>query len=162
MTQELKQVGIELKPTQLAWNEWNNNEVQGKYQLSLDSIGLGASSDPYFTYNPRYSTVTTAKVGESASTSGNFARYSNPAVDQAIETAASTNDENVRKQQYAIIEGQIVKDLPYIPIYVNSMLTEFNTSRATGWPTNDNKYAVPATWKVWDNGVVLSNLKPAS
>jgi peptide/nickel transport system substrate-binding protein len=161
MTQELKQVGIELKPTQLAWNEWNNNEVQGKYQLSLDSIGLGASANPFFTYNPRYSTVTTAKVGQSASTSGNFARYSNPVVDQAITTAAATNDEAVQKQQYTIIQSQIVKDLPYIPIYVNSLLTEFNTSRATGWPTNDNKYALPASWKQWDNGIVLTDLKPA-
>ncbi len=161
MTQELKQVGIELKPSQLAWNEWNDNEVQGKYQLSLDSIGLGASSNPYFTYNPRFSSVTTAKVGEAAQPSGNFARYSNPVVDNAVRTAGATNDETVQKQQYAIIQGQIVKDLPYIPIYVNSMLTEFNTSRATGWPTNDNKYALPASWKSWDNGVVLTDLTPA-
>jgi peptide/nickel transport system substrate-binding protein len=83
-------------------------------------------------------------------------------VDHALGAAAATNDEAVQKQQYATIQQAIVKDMPYIPIYVNSMLTEFNTSRATGWPTNDNKYAVPATWKVWDNGVVLSNLKPAN
>jgi peptide/nickel transport system substrate-binding protein len=161
MTQQFKAAGIELKPTQLSWNEWNNNQVQGKYQLSLDSIGLGASANPYFTYNPRYASATTAKVGQAAGTSGNYARYSNPVVDQAIAAAAATNDENVQKQQYATIQEQIVNDLPYIPVYVNSMLTEFNTSRATGWPTNDNKYAVPASWKAWDNGIVLSSLKPA-
>jgi peptide/nickel transport system substrate-binding protein len=161
MTQALKPVGIELKPQQLSYNEWNNNEVQGKFQLSLDSIGLGASSNPYFTYNPKYSTVTTAKVGQNASTSGNYARYSNPKVDQAIAAAAATNDENTQKQQYAVVQQEIVRDLPYIPIYVNSTLTEFNTSRATGWPSNADKYAFPASWKAWDNGVVLSNLKPA-
>jgi peptide/nickel transport system substrate-binding protein len=161
MTQQLKEVGIELKPTQLSWNEWNNNEVQGKFQLSLDSVGLGASSNPYFTYNPRYSTVTTAKVGQSAANSGNYARYSNPTVDKAIAAAATTNDENAQKQQYAVIQSQIAKDLPYIPIYLNSMLTEFSTAHATGWPTNDNKYALPASWRQWDNGIVLTNLKPA-
>jgi peptide/nickel transport system substrate-binding protein len=161
MSQELKAVGIELKPTQLSWNEWNNNQVQGTFQLSLDSIGLGASSNPYFTYNPRYSTKTTAKVGKAASNSGNYARYSNPVVDRAVEAAAATNDETAQKQQYAIIQREIVRDLPYIPIYVNSLLTEFNTSRATGWPSNDNRYALPATWKQWDNGIVLVNLKPA-
>jgi peptide/nickel transport system substrate-binding protein len=161
MTQELKQAGIELKPTQLSYNEWQNNEVQGKYQLSLDSIGLGPSANPYFTYNPRYSTVTTAKVGAAAQPSGNFARYSNPIVDQAVAAAGATNDESVQKQQYATIQQQIIKDMPYIPIYVNSTLSEFNTSRATGWPTNDNKYAFPASWKSWDNGVVLTSLTPA-
>jgi peptide/nickel transport system substrate-binding protein len=161
MAQQLKEAGIELKPSQAAWNEWNNNLVQGKFQLSLDSIGLGPSTNPYHNYNQRYATATTAKAGENASNSGNYARYSNPTVDAALAAAAATNDENVQKQQYATIQREIVRDLPYIPIYVNSMLTEFNTSRATGWPTEDDKYAVPATWKVWDNAVVLTSLKPA-
>jgi peptide/nickel transport system substrate-binding protein len=160
MTQQFKPIGIELKATELSWNEWNNNQVQGKFQLSLESIGLGASANPYFTYNPRYNSATAAKVGEAAGNSGNYARYSNPTVDRAIEAAGATNDENVQKQQYATIQTEIVRDLPYIPIYVNSTLTEFNTSRVTGWPTNDNKYAFPAAWKAWDNGIVLSTLKP--
>lgn len=161
MTQELKEVGIELKPTQLAWQEWNNNQIQGKYQLSLDSIGLGASTNPYFTYQPKYGSATTSKVGTPAGLSGNYARYKNAKVDAAIAVAAATNDEATQKAQYAIIQQEVVKDLPYIPIYVNSMLTEFNTSHATGWPSNDNKYALPASWKQWDNGIVLLNLKPA-
>jgi peptide/nickel transport system substrate-binding protein len=160
MKQELKEVGIELKPTQLSWNEWNNNQVQGKFQLSLDSIGLGASTNPYFTYL-KYSTATTAKVGEAAQNSGNYARYKNPKVDTAIAAATATNDEAAQKAQYAIVQQEIVRDLPYIPIYVNSMLTEFSTANAQGWPTNDNKYALPASWKSWDNGIVLSNLQPA-
>jgi peptide/nickel transport system substrate-binding protein len=162
MTQQLKAVGIELKPTQLSWNEWNNNQVQGKYQLSLDSIGLGASTNPYYTYNPRYHSKTAAEVGKPAGVSGNYARYKNDAVDKAIDATAVTNDEAVQKQQYAIVQTEIARDLPYIPIYVNSMLTEFSTARATGWPTNDNKYALPATWRQWDNRAVLLNLKPAS
>ncbi|WP_203780606.1 ABC transporter substrate-binding protein [Paractinoplanes rishiriensis] len=161
MAQQLKAVGVELKPTQLSWNEWNNNQVQGKFQLSLDSIGLGASSNPYYTYNPRYHSRTAAKVGAPAGNSGNYARYSNPVVDKAIDAAAITNDEAAQKAQYAIIQTEIARDLPYIPIYLNSMLTEFNTANATGWPTNDNKYALPASWKQWDNRAVLLNLKPA-
>ncbi|MFI1990270.1 ABC transporter substrate-binding protein [Actinoplanes sp. NPDC020271] len=160
MTQEFKEIGVELKPTQVAWQEWNNNQVQGKYQLSLDSIGLGASTNPYFTYL-RYSSTTTAKVGTAAGLTGNYARYKNEKVDAAVAAASATNDEAVQKQQYAIIQQEIVKDLPYIPIYVNSLLTEFSTANATGWPANENKYALPATWKNWDNGIVLSTVKPA-
>ena len=161
MGQQLKDVGVELKPVQLSWNEWNDNQVQGKYQLSLDSIGIGASANPYVTYQPRYGSATTAKVGEAAGNSGNYARYRNAAVDTALAAAAATNDEAAQKQQYAAIQAEIARDLPYIPIYVNSMLTEFSTAHATGWPSDDNKYALPASWKNWDNGIVLSTLEPA-
>jgi peptide/nickel transport system substrate-binding protein len=161
MTQELKEIGLELKPSQLSWNEWNNNEVQGKFQLSLDSIGMGASTNPFYTYNQHYTAATAAKVGQAASNSGNYARYVNPVVDKALATAGATNDENIQKQQYALVQTEIVRDLPYIPIYLNSLLTEFSNEHATGWPTKDNKYAMPATWKQWDKGIVLANLKPA-
>ena len=160
MTTELKDVGIELKSTQLAYNAWNSNETTGKFQLTMDSIGLGASSNPNFTYSPRYTTANTTKVGQVAASNGNYARYSNPVVDAAVAAAAATNDATTQKDQYAIVQQQIVRDLPYIPIYVNSTLTEFNTTNATGWPTNANKYAFPASWKSWDNGIVLKELKP--
>ncbi|MBT2499644.1 ABC transporter substrate-binding protein [Agromyces sp. ISL-38] len=160
MSQQLAAVGIELKPVQLAWNEWNNNQMMGTFQLSLDSIGLQPSNNPYFVYNKWYATDQTLPVGESAS-AGNSSRYSNPIVDEAIHAAAVTIDEAAQKEQYATIQAEISRDLPYIPIYVNSMLTEFNTDRATGWPTNDDKFALPATWKNWDNGIVLKELQPA-
>lgn len=160
MTQQLAAVGIELKPTQVAWNEWNDNQTQGTYQLSLDSIGLGASSNPYFTYIGKYHSNNTVPVGEPA-TAGNSARYDNPDVDAALDTAAATADENVQKEQYAIIQDALMEDMPYIPIYVNSMLTQFNTDRATGWPTNDDPYAMPATWKAWDAGIVLQRIVPS-
>lgn len=159
MTQQLAAVGIELKPTQVAWNEWNDSQTQGTYQLSLDSIGLGPSTNPYFTYLGRYHSDNTVPVGEAA-TSGNFGRYSNPVVDEALDTAAATDDEAVQLEQYAIVQNEIVEDMPYIPIYVNSMLTEFNTSRVTGWPTNEDPYAMPATWKAWDAGIVLHRIVP--
>lgn len=160
MTQQLAAVGIELKPTQVAWNEWNDSMTQGTFQLSLDSIGLGASSNPYFTYVGKYHSDNTTPVGEAA-TSGNFARYANPAVDQALDTAAATADEDVQREQYAIVQDALVEDMPYIPIYVNSMLTEFSTANVTGWPTNEDAYAMPATWKAWDAGIVLQRLVPA-
>lgn len=159
MTQQLAEVGIELKPTQVSWNEWSAAQTNGNFQLSLDSIGLGASSNPYFTYNKFYASDNTVPVGESAS-AGNASRFSDPTVDAALETARSTSDEAVQQEAYAEIQSVITEQFPYIPIYINSMLTEFNTSRATGWPTADDTYAMPASWKSWDNGQVLKTITP--
>jgi len=161
MTQQLAAAGIELTSSQVAYNEWSANQQNGTFQLSMDSIGLGASTDPYFTYQPRYATESTVPVGESAGALNN-ARYSNPVVDAAVAAAGSTDDDAVKAEQYAIIQKEIARDMPYIPLVISSTLTEFNTSRATGWPTEDDLYAFPATWKAWDNGIVLKNLKPAN
>ncbi|TDW88974.1 ABC transporter substrate-binding protein [Kribbella sp. VKM Ac-2566] len=161
LKQQLAAVGIELKPSQVSWNEWNAAQTNGKFQLSLDSVGLGASTNPYFTYDSKLATTNTAPVGKSAS-AGNQSRFSNPAVDAALKTAAGTTDQAAQKAEYAKIQSIIADQLPYIPVYVNSMLTEFNTSRATGWPTKDNMYVLPAAWKAWDAGIVLKTIKPAS
>jgi peptide/nickel transport system substrate-binding protein len=160
MTQQLRAAGIELTSSQLAYNEYTANETNGTFQLSMDSIGLFPSTDPYFTYARKYSTETTAPVGQSAG-SNNQSRYSNPTVDAAIAAAGATDDDAVKLQQYEVIQQEIVDDMPYIPVVIGSTLTEFNTSRAAGWPTEDDLYAFPASWKGWDNGIVLKNLTPA-
>ncbi|GAA5200897.1 ABC transporter substrate-binding protein [Rugosimonospora acidiphila] len=156
---QLKPAGIKLSVNQVAQNAWSQAEVSGKFQLSLNSINPGASPSPYFIYNNYLSTSNTAKAGESATT--NVSRYSNPTVDAAIKDVASTNDPAKQKVDYGVIQAQIVKDMPYIPIYVNQALTQFNNSRATGWPTQDNLYAFPEPWKAWDNGIVLKAIRPA-
>lgn len=156
---QLKAAGIKLAVNQVAQNAWTQAEVNGNFQLSLNSINPGASPSPYFIYNNYLSSSNTAKAGSNATT--NTARYSNPTVDAAIKDVASTNDTAKQKADYGIIQAQIVKDMPYIPIYVNQALTQFNNSRATGWPTQDNLYAFPEPWKAWDNGIVLKAIRPA-
>ncbi|MFC0622505.1 ABC transporter substrate-binding protein [Kribbella deserti] len=158
MTQQLRKVGMEIKASQVSWNEWNSKELKGTYQLSLNSIGLGPSTDPYFNYEGKYSSKNTATVGQNASS--NPSRYANPAVDAAIAAASQTNDDAEKKKQYAVIQQHIARDLPYIPVVIGSTLTEFNNSRATGWPTQDNLYSFPASWKSWDNGIVLKTITP--
>jgi peptide/nickel transport system substrate-binding protein len=156
---QLKLAGIKLAVNQVAQNAWSQAEVSGNFQLSLNSINPGASSSPYFIYNNYLLTTNAAKVGDNATT--NVSRYSNPDVDAAIKDAAGTNDAAKQKADYGTIQALIAKDMPYIPIYVNQALTQFNNSRATGWPTPDNLYAFPEPWKSWDNGIVLKAIRPA-
>ena len=156
---QLKAAGIKLTVNQVAQNAWSQAETGGNFQLSLNSINPGASSSPYFIYNNYLSSTNTAKTGDNATT--NTSRYSNAAVDAAIKDAGATNDAAKQKADYGIIQAQVAKDMPYIPIYVNQALTQFNNTRATGWPTPDNLYAFPEPWKSWDNGIVLKTIRPA-
>lgn len=157
---QFKAAGIKLTVNQMAQNAWSQAESVGKFELSMNSINMGISSDPYYQYSAYLATSATAKVGVPAP-STNTARYSNPQVDAAIKQLATTNSESVKQAAYKAIQDQIVKDMPYVPIYVNSALAEYNNARATGWPTQENQYAFPLPWGGnWGVGIVLKTIRP--
>ncbi|HWD62545.1 MAG TPA: ABC transporter substrate-binding protein, partial [Humibacter sp.] len=157
---QFKAAGIKLAVNQMAQNAWSQAESTGKFEISMNSINMGVSSDPYYQYSAYLATSATAKVGTPAP-STNTSRYSNTSVDAAIKQLATTNDNSVKQAAYKTIQDQIVKDMPYVPIYVNSALAEYNNSRATGWPSQDNQYAFPLPWGGnWGVGIVLKTIRP--
>ena len=159
---QFQAAGIKLTNSEVAQNAWTQAEVSGNFQLSLDSVNMGVSSDPYFTYNTYLNSSQTKPVGQS-STSQACTRYSNPAVDAAIQALSQTNDPTQQMAQYTIIQKALMQDMPIIPIYVNQALTEYNTTHATGWPSADNLYAFPLPWGGnWGFGIVLKTIRPVS
>ncbi|WP_246187106.1 ABC transporter substrate-binding protein [Microlunatus speluncae] len=160
LKQQFAAIGIELVPQQVSVNEWNSAKATGKFQLVIDSLGQGPAPDPYHVYNNFFGTESTVKVGENGNPYGNSSRFSNPAVDAELRKAAGTNDVEVKRQAYFAIQKIISADLPYVPLLIGSTLTEFNTSKVTGFPTTDNLYAFPAAWAAPDNAQVLMNLVP--
>jgi len=156
---QFQQAGIKLTVSDVAQNAWTQAEVSGDYQLSLNSVNMGVSSNPYFTYNQYLNSANTSPVGQTATT--NVTRYKNADVDAAILALANTNDPTAEMTQYTIIQKALMQDMPIVPIYVNQALCEYNTTHATGWPSADNLYAFPLPWGGnWGTGIVLKTIKP--
>lgn len=101
-------------------------------------------------------------MGDAPTRGQNYSRYSNPVVDAAVEAAGATNDAAAKKAEYAKIQAQISKDLPYIPVVLNASQAFFNTRGFTGWPTDDNLYADPLPYLSVAPAIVLLHLKPVS
>lgn len=160
MAQQLKAAGIGVTAAQSSWNEWTDKKSKGNYQLAIDSLGQGAASDPYYLYNNYFSTANTAEVGQAAPV--NVARFSDPAVDEALAVLKKTNpaDTETRQAQFDIIQAAIVEDLPYIPVLTGGTTSEFHASKFTGWPTLDDLYAFPAIWASPDNAQIFKALTP--
>ena len=161
LAEQYKKVGIELVPQQVSVNEWNDSKSTGKFQLVIDSLGQGPAPDPYYLYKTFYATDSTVKVGENGNPYQNSARFSDPDVDAALEAAAGTDDPAVKKEQYAKIQKIIVEAMPYVPVLIGSSLTEYNNSKVTGWPTQDDLYCYPMSWSAPDNAQVLKTVTPA-
>ena len=157
--EQFKTAGIELNVKQSAAQEVLSSSGLGSYQLVINSLAPGPTSDPYYIYNGFFNGQATDKVGTSVNPYGNIARFSDPAVDEAIATAGGTEDESAKAEAYAAIQKIITKDLPYIPVLFNGGFGEYSTKQVTGWPTEKNLYAAASSWSAPDNEQVLLHLK---
>lgn len=159
---QAKEAGIEIKAEQATWDGFAEARSSGKYELIMGGVVGTSVADPFQLYNDWFTTEKTAKVGEAleigANGKWNIARYSNPAVDDAVKAAAATNDEAEKLAAYTTIQEEIVEDLPYIPLVINATQTFYDVKDFDGWPTDGNMYAFPPAWGSVSAGVILANL----
>lgn len=159
IAEQAAEAGIKVNASTVQWQEFSDARQGGNYELIVGGVIGTSVADPFQIYKDWFSGESTTPVGqELAPGTWNFTRYSNPIVDAAVKAAASTNDETAKKAEYAKIQTEIVRDLPYIPIVINATQTFFNTRDYTGWPTEDDLYAFPPAWGAVSAGVILANL----
>jgi len=162
LAEQYKQIGIELIPQQVSVNEWNDAKAKGTFQLVIDSIGQGPAPDPYYPYRNHFSTDNTVPVGENGNPYENVTRFSDPDVDAALSAAAATDDPEAKKEQYFLIQQRLLEEMPAIPVLIGSSLTQYNNSKVTGWPTEENMYVYPMSWAAPDSAMVLKAVTPVS
>lgn len=153
------QAGIEVISDTVTLDQYTDMRQVGEYEMIYSAVFGTPISDPYTIYRNTFSTGYTTPVGTALDVSStNFARYSNPVVDAAVQKAAQTNDEALKQAAYAEIQGEIVEDMPYIPMFHGGSQTFYNQEDFTGWPTEDDLYAFPASWDGVSAGYVISRL----
>lgn len=160
MTQQVEEAGIELIAEQVSWNEWSDMRGQGEYELLIDALHQGPAPDPYYLYSYFFATENTAEVGEVANP--NFARYSNPDVDQALVELEQLpgDDLEARQPHYDTIQVALEQDMPYVPVLTGGTTSQYNAERFDGWPEEDDLYAFPAVWGRPDASQIFLNLAP--
>ncbi|MGW8484351.1 ABC transporter substrate-binding protein [Microbacterium sp. NPDC055903] len=156
--------GIKINVGTVQWQEFSDARQTGQYELIVGGMIGTSVADPFQIYRDWVGGTaiqSTNPVGEEVPAGRwNFSRYDNPTVDAAIAVAAATNDEAVKMEQYAVIQDEIVRDLPYIPLVINATQTFYNAKDFTGWPTEDDLYAFPPSWGSVAAGYILQHLEP--
>ncbi|AZV57217.1 ABC transporter substrate-binding protein [Clostridium sp. AWRP] len=100
LAEQFRKIGAEVKVEALDWNAIKIAEC--------DAFVLGWGS-------PFDADDHTFKLFHSSEVNGgdNYGSYSNPKVDEALEKARTTSDENERKKCYAEFQEELAKDPPY-------------------------------------------------
>jgi peptide/nickel transport system substrate-binding protein len=156
--QDLQAVGIKITPINLAGTDYNNRVYKGQFQLAYDSSGSSGPS-PFYELRGLLYSANTAPIGQLATT--NYARYSNPAVDKLINSYGSTTDPAQQQAIVSKLEQVMLSDVPLIPVTESVDWFQYDTSKFSGWVTEQNPYAQPAPYSIPDWGIQLLHLKPA-
>lgn len=162
IAEEAGKAGIKVTARTVSEAEYWTPVTNGDFQLAMYGLTQSLVADPFSNYDQYFYGKSTAKVGDAPTRGQNYSRYANPVVDAAVEAAGATNDPAAKKAEYAKIQAQISKDLPYIPVVLNASQAFFNTKGFTGWPTDDNLYADPLPYLSIAPAIVLLHLKPVA
>jgi peptide/nickel transport system substrate-binding protein len=154
---ELKAVGIKITPENLSSTTYDNDNYNGKFQLSYNGNESGGPT-PYYELRQMLYSKNSAPIGKPAAS--NWERYENPAVDKLIEDYGATTDPAKQHQIIKQLEAVMVNEIPVVPVTEGVDWYQYNTEGLTGWVTQGDKFAKPAAYENPDWGVMLLHLKP--
>jgi peptide/nickel transport system substrate-binding protein len=154
--QELKAVGIQITPQNLAQNDFLSRLYAGNYQLAYYAQTGGPT--PYYEFRQWLYSANSAPIGKNAAS--NWERYNNPATDKLLNDYAVTTDTATQHQIVNQLQELVLSDVPYIPITGDVAWFQYNTASFTGWPSPSDPYAIPAAYAYPDMGQVLLHLSP--
>jgi peptide/nickel transport system substrate-binding protein len=152
----LKAVGIQVTPQDLAQTTYQNKLYAGQYELGYGSETGGPG--PYFELRQWLYSPNSAPIGTPAGS--NFERYKNPATDALINQFAQTTDPATQKQIISKLQLVMLKEVPVIPVTESVDWFQYDTGAFTGWPTPSNPYAQPAAYNYPDWAQVMMHLTP--
>jgi peptide/nickel transport system substrate-binding protein len=110
MQQDLKEVGIDAKLETREWGTYIEDTGRGVHDMCL--LGWsGDNGDPSTFLNPLLSSS-----GATETNALNVAFYKNPEVDELLDAALRTADQNERQDLYYQAQQIMVEDAPWVPI----------------------------------------------
>jgi len=160
VAQNMKDLGIEINLETPEQNGWQETVFKGEYQWTIGWSTGGAT--PYNFYRGQMSKKTVLPVGQ---TSGeNWNRYVNAEADKLLDEFVKTSDPARQKEIMDQIQMIFVNDAPALPLFPGPDWYEYNTTRFTGWPSQEDPYAPgpPYSAPIYNQTplLVLTNLQP--
>ncbi|HYB86594.1 MAG TPA: ABC transporter substrate-binding protein [Streptosporangiaceae bacterium] len=154
---DLKAVGIQLTPDNVAYSTWQTDIYTGKFDLGY--YGQTGGPSPYYELRQDLYSGNSAPIGTAAGS--NFERYSDPATDKLINEYAATTNPATQHSIVNQLQKVMLSQVPVIPVTEGVDWFQYDTGSFSGWPTQSNPYARPAIYIYPDWAQVMMRLKPA-
>ena len=158
LANDLKAIGIELNVKTVGEDVFYTDVQNGTFEIAMQGTYAGPS--PYNLYSSLLLSTNSAPVGEQAN--GDWERWNDPQTDALLHQFVSSSDLTVQQQALSGIQKIMVEQLPAIPLTNEPYWYEYNSTNFTGWPDQNNAYALPSPYQYPDAEIVLLHLQPAS
>jgi peptide/nickel transport system substrate-binding protein len=160
IAQNMKDLGIDVTVETPEYNAWMDQLGKGQHEWAISWSSGGPT--PYNFYRGMLSSQTLLAVGEAADE--NWNRYVDPEADKLMEEFVNTSDPVKQKEIMDQIQMAFVNDAPALPLFPGPDWYEFNTTRFTDWPTEENAYAPGSPYNAPYNSLsplfILTTVKP--
>ncbi|WP_189035272.1 ABC transporter substrate-binding protein [Streptomyces daqingensis] len=152
LTDNMKALGLQVDmetPTPTAHEE---DRATGNYEMTFGV--LPGTCNNYTNFADPLSSEKTAPIGEKAPS--NTVRWKDARTDKLLDRLRLTVDRDKQKQAVAGLVDVMMTDVPMIPVWYGAKWFQYKTTKAEGWPDENDPYAAAG-----DNLVWLTHLKPA-
>ncbi len=151
--EQLRAVGVNLTPRGVSLEAWIEKRNSGKFDVTLSIVSAGSS--PWFMYRSMLSSHHRSDDGKVLA---NFQRWYDDETDEYLARYTSTDDKAVQQECIDGLEKIMVEKMPTLPVVVAPNWFNYCTTYWTGFPTEENPYALGAPYSSLDRVLVLRNL----
>jgi len=153
---DLKAVGIQITPVNLANTTWSSDIYTGKFDLGYYAETGGPT--PYYELRQWLYGPNSAPIGKAAGS--NFERFNSPAVNKLINEYAATANQTIQHAIVDQLQKVMLTEVPVIPVTEAVDWFQYDTGSFSGWPTPGDPFAQPAAYNYPDWGQLLLHLAP--
>lgn len=152
---DLREIGLDVDVAGNDFSAWYERVSRGDFQLSLGWTETGPT--PIAQYKALLHPDGVKPVGETSFR--NWHRYGSPAAAPLIDAFDATPDPAEQQRIVRELQGIFLEEAPAIPLFPAPSWGESSTRYVTGFPSEDDPYAVLSPNKGPGNLLVLTRLQ---
>ncbi|HEU5383455.1 MAG TPA: ABC transporter substrate-binding protein [Ktedonobacteraceae bacterium] len=153
MKQNLQAVGIDGEVNAISDDNYFSARSTGSFDAMIG--GLFAGPTPYYLYNTHLNSINDASRG-----GFNWGHYHSAAMDALLQQYASTSDTTQQTTLVNQMQDLFAKEMPIIPLLNAANWYEYSTRHFTGWPSQENPYALGPDYDAPGNEIIVTHLQP--
>jgi peptide/nickel transport system substrate-binding protein len=155
MARNLADIGFKVTVQPYDQTTWQTRVQNGEFSMSIGWSSQGATIFNF--YRGCLATETKKPIGESGTE--NWHRFASEQADTLLAAFAATSDEAEQKDIANQLQAIYAENAPAVPLFPGPQWGEFNTSRFTGFPSEEDPYAILSTYAT-ERGLVLTSVTP--